>query len=456
MELPLLIFGDMADLNGGAKGNKSQKKKVSGAGARLCAAIEDEREVRQGERAPGAVHGQFLWGVLRGTVTRGDHVVPTANAMGVYCGGVGPSDLDYGCANLERIANACNFPLLLSNVSDARTSKPPRGHASIRLVTWQGRKVGIIAVAAAEKLRDCATLEVVSGNTGATARRARRRPCASRTRTPACADSVANSDATAPRSSSSSRPWGGGTSRRRRAASFAAAANGMADVIVVSGPRGEAPPSGAHRHETDEARCWVVSAPPQLACLLKMSVILPEEPHSGPPPHLAAEALNIRAGRARRRRRRPPSRSSRTERGARGLATTAAVCEGTLDCSAESLRGGRHLATRRAGASAGGLAADVAAAATRSDLAILDGRALRSVGEPPPRKPLTPADLLALAPIADNVLMGPASRRAPSTSSRVMMMTVSRSMTRSTASPNKRATARPRRRRGDGPPDPRR
>ena len=44
VELPLLIFGDMADLNGGAKGNKSQKKKVSGAGARLCAAIEDERE----------------------------------------------------------------------------------------------------------------------------------------------------------------------------------------------------------------------------------------------------------------------------------------------------------------------------------------------------------------------------------------------------------------------------
>ena len=34
----------------------------------------------------------------------------------------------------------------------------------------------------------------------------------------------------------------------------------------------------------------VFRAPPQLACLLKMSVILPEEPHSGPPQHLAAEA----------------------------------------------------------------------------------------------------------------------------------------------------------------------
>ena len=110
--------------------------------------------------------GNSFGASFEGTVTRGDHVVPTANAMGVYCGGVGPSDLDYGCANLERIANACNFPLLLSNVSDARTSKPLAGTQASRLVTWQGRKVGIIAVAAAEKLRDCATLEVVSGNTG--------------------------------------------------------------------------------------------------------------------------------------------------------------------------------------------------------------------------------------------------------------------------------------------------
>ena len=37
----------------------------------------------------------------------------------------------------------------------------------------------------------------------------------------------------------------------------------------------------------------------------------------------------------------------------------------------------------------------------------MDGRALRSVGELPPRKPLTPADLLALAPIADSNVDGP-------------------------------------------------
>ena len=407
VELPLLIFGDMTDLNGGAKGNKSQKKKVSGAGARLCAAIEDEREECGKENEPLVLFtGNSFGASFEGTVTRGDHVVPTANAMGVYCGGVGPSDLDYGCANLERIANACNFPLLLSNVSDARTSKPLAGTQASRLVTWQGRKVGIIAVAAAEKLRDCATLEVVSGNTGSDSQKGSPPPVR-----------VEDEDACVRRLGGELRrngaevvivlaAVGGGTSKSSPGGELAVAANGMADVIVVSGPRGEAPPSGAHRHETDEAYCWVVRAPPQLACLLKMSVILPEEPHSGPPPHLAAEALNIAPGA------RAVDAVGRlavvAHRGvARGLATTAAVCEGTLDCSAESLRGGRHLATRRAGASAGGLAADVAAAATRSDLAILDGRALRSVGELPPRKPLTPADLLALAPIADSDKDGP-------------------------------------------------
>ena len=84
-ELPLLIFGDMADLNGGAKGNKSQKTIVSGAGARLCAAIEDEREECGQENEPLVLFtGNSFGASFQGTVTRGDHVVPTANAMGVY------------------------------------------------------------------------------------------------------------------------------------------------------------------------------------------------------------------------------------------------------------------------------------------------------------------------------------------------------------------------------------
>ena len=211
--------------------------------------------------APGPVHGQFLWCFFEGTVTRGDHVVPTANAMGVYCGGVGPSDLDYGCANLERIANACNFPLLLSNVSDARTSKPLAGTQAIQISN----------VAGAEgrhhrrrRRREITGLRHAGGGLRNTGRQPEGSPPPVR---------VEDEDACVRRLGGELRrngaevvivlaAVGGGTSKSPPGGELAAAANGMADVIVVSGPRGEAPPSGAHRHETDEAYCWVVRAPP--------------------------------------------------------------------------------------------------------------------------------------------------------------------------------------------------
>ena len=58
----------------------------------------------------------FAGSSFEGTVTKGDHLVPTLNALGVYSGGVGPSDFDHGVQNLERVAASLNFPLLLSNV----------------------------------------------------------------------------------------------------------------------------------------------------------------------------------------------------------------------------------------------------------------------------------------------------------------------------------------------------
>ena len=174
VELPLLIFGDMANLNGGARGNKTQKKKVSGAGARLCAAIEDEREECGKDNEPLVLFtGNSFGASFEGTVTRGDHVVPTANAMGVYCGGVGPSDLDYGCANLERIGNACNFPLLLSNVREARSGKPLAGTQASRALSVQEvlgsssqLHVADAAAQAAERAAErAAALEVSSADT---------------------------------------------------------------------------------------------------------------------------------------------------------------------------------------------------------------------------------------------------------------------------------------------------
>ncbi|KAH8057475.1 hypothetical protein JL721_9724 [Aureococcus anophagefferens] len=111
----------------------------------------------------------FLFGDLsggssfEGTVTKGDHLVPTLNALGVYSGGVGPSDFDHGVQNLERVAASLNFPLLLSNVVEARTGEPLKGTQASRIVHWAGRRIGLIAVSSEKSLADTATVEIATG-----------------------------------------------------------------------------------------------------------------------------------------------------------------------------------------------------------------------------------------------------------------------------------------------------
>ena len=149
-------------LNHACSGSSGKKRKVSGAGARLCAAIESERSKCDGE--PLVIFtGNSFGSSFEGTVTKGDHLVPTLNALGVYSGGVGPSDFDHGVQNLERIAASLNFPLLLSNVVEARTGAQISGTQASRVVHWAGRRIGIMAVAAEETLATTGTVEIVTG-----------------------------------------------------------------------------------------------------------------------------------------------------------------------------------------------------------------------------------------------------------------------------------------------------
>ena len=70
---------------------------------------------------------------------------------------------------------------------------------------------------------------------------------------------------------------------------------------------------------------------------------------------------------------------------AKGLLATLVELRKPLDASAEALKGGRNLAQTHYGASAAEVAADVACAATAADCAIVDGAALRPLGELPGR-----------------------------------------------------------------------
>ena len=65
--------------------------------------------------------------------------------------------------NLERVAASLNFPLLLSNVVEARTGEPLKGTQASRIVHWAGRRIGLIAVSSEKSLADTATVEIVTG-----------------------------------------------------------------------------------------------------------------------------------------------------------------------------------------------------------------------------------------------------------------------------------------------------
>ena len=83
-QLPLLIFGDLSGLNGVMR--TSKKKKVSGAGARLCAAIEDERA--KCDLEPLVLFtGNSFGSTFEGTVTAGDHAVRRYLGLHITRGG---------------------------------------------------------------------------------------------------------------------------------------------------------------------------------------------------------------------------------------------------------------------------------------------------------------------------------------------------------------------------------
>ena len=399
--LPLFLFGDLSGLNGaGLQRSSSKKKKVSGAGARLCAAIEDERNKCDGEPLV-LFTGNSFGSSFEGTVTKGDHLVPTLNSLGTYAGGVGAKDLEFGVQNLERLAASLNFPLLLSNVVDARTGEPLKGTQASRIVHWSGRKVGLMAVASEASLAITGTVECVSGTGYAPGK-----GFSTQVRVEPEARSIQRVGAELRQKGAEViiclAAIGGGHGPGDRGAVLAQ--GGGADVVIVSGPPGPRGGAlGATKYEVGNGRSsWCVRAPTNLSCLGKFTLSLADPGRM--PTHASLTAVACAPGsRAIDSVGRLAVVAHRAV--AKALTAPAATLDCVFDASAEALRGGRNIAAgrRMAAGSAAEMAADLVCAATRSDLCILDGRALRSIGEVPAKKPMSYGELLALSPYGEDV-----------------------------------------------------
>lgn len=96
---------------------------------------------------------------LTSTVTKGRHMVPALNAIGVHTACYGNHDFDFGVDQLEKMAAENNFPWLISNVTSKATGKPLADGLVTRMLDFHGRKVGLIGLVEREWLVTLATLD---------------------------------------------------------------------------------------------------------------------------------------------------------------------------------------------------------------------------------------------------------------------------------------------------------
>ncbi|GMH44822.1 hypothetical protein BSKO_12774 [Bryopsis sp. KO-2023] len=93
------------------------------------------------------------------TVTRGKHMVPVLNALGVHTSCLGNHDLDFGVENFVTLAEQCNFQWLLANVLDKATGKPLGGLSPTRMFEWGGIRIGLVGLVESEWLTTLTTVE---------------------------------------------------------------------------------------------------------------------------------------------------------------------------------------------------------------------------------------------------------------------------------------------------------
>jgi len=96
---------------------------------------------------------------LLSTVTKGKQMVPILNSFNINTACVGNHDFDFGLDALEQLIGDCNFPWLMANVLNKETKEPLGGMQRARMITHQGRRLGLIGLVEREWLETLATIK---------------------------------------------------------------------------------------------------------------------------------------------------------------------------------------------------------------------------------------------------------------------------------------------------------
>jgi len=121
--------------------------------------LRAEAVTRGEEEAVVLFSGDAFNPSITSTTTRGTHMVPALNKIGIHTACFGNHDFDFGVDQLVDLSSQNNFPWLISNVSDKRTGKPLADGITTRILDFHGRKIGLLGLVEKEWLVTLATIE---------------------------------------------------------------------------------------------------------------------------------------------------------------------------------------------------------------------------------------------------------------------------------------------------------
>lgn len=126
-----------------------------GGAARFCKAVKDVK----GDPLI-LFSGDCLNPSTLSAFTKGSHMPPVLNHIGVHVASLGNHDFDFGIEELQKRMGEFNFPWLLSNVLDKRTGQQLANAKEYIEMEWGGHKLGIIGLVEKEWLMTIPSIDV--------------------------------------------------------------------------------------------------------------------------------------------------------------------------------------------------------------------------------------------------------------------------------------------------------
>ncbi|KAK9710856.1 hypothetical protein K7432_008186, partial [Basidiobolus ranarum] len=134
--------------------NESYEEPVGGA-SRFAQAVRDLKQEAEnkGEGVPLILFsGDCFNPSTDSSITKGKHMVPVLNQIGVDVACYGNHDFDFGVPNLIKLASQCSFPWLISNVYDTDTGRPIAEGKEYYIKEHNGLKLGFVGLVEKEWL----------------------------------------------------------------------------------------------------------------------------------------------------------------------------------------------------------------------------------------------------------------------------------------------------------------